>query len=127
MELLSNEDVSDVITWLPHGKGFTILKKNKFAAEGKLFVHMICAFYVYVYILCPPITISNFIHVFTFIILKQHSTTIPHHTLESPLLNNTIIIPNPSTQTMFNSHAHVLQQGFQVYQFYEETQALGIQ
>ena len=35
MELLSNEDVSDVITWLPHGKGFAILKKNKFAAEGK--------------------------------------------------------------------------------------------
>jgi len=39
MELLSNEDVSDVITWLPHGKGFAILKKNKFAAEGKFCAH----------------------------------------------------------------------------------------
>jgi len=55
MELLSNEDVSDVITWLPHGKGFAILKKNKFAAEGKLFVHMICTFsFIRLYIPSNP-------------------------------------------------------------------------
>ena len=36
MEVLSNEEISDIITWLPHGKGFAILKKNKFASEGML-------------------------------------------------------------------------------------------
>lgn len=33
MEILSNEVHSDVITWLPHGKGFIVFKKKKFAAE----------------------------------------------------------------------------------------------
>lgn len=33
MEILSNDKVSDIIAWLPHGKGFTILEKKRFAAE----------------------------------------------------------------------------------------------
>lgn len=33
MEILSNEAHHDVIGWLPHGKGFIIYKKKKFAAE----------------------------------------------------------------------------------------------
>eukprot|EP00542_Grammatophora_oceanica_P019690 CAMPEP_0194046674 /NCGR_PEP_ID=MMETSP0009_2-20130614/22234_1 /TAXON_ID=210454 /ORGANISM="Grammatophora oceanica, Strain CCMP 410" /LENGTH=337 /DNA_ID=CAMNT_0038692067 /DNA_START=127 /DNA_END=1140 /DNA_ORIENTATION=- len=33
MEILGNEEHSDIITWLPHGKGFIIYKKKKFAAE----------------------------------------------------------------------------------------------
>lgn len=33
MEILSNEEVNDVVTWLPHGKAFIIYKKKKFAAE----------------------------------------------------------------------------------------------
>jgi hypothetical protein len=33
MEILSNEDLSDVISWLPHGMGFVIYKKKKFAEE----------------------------------------------------------------------------------------------
>ena len=53
MELLSNEDVSDVITWLPHGKGFAILKKNKFAAEGKFCAH-VYTLYLRLYIPSNP-------------------------------------------------------------------------
>mmetsp|Transcript_32598 Transcript_32598/g.74975 ORF Transcript_32598/g.74975 Transcript_32598/m.74975 type:complete len:274 (+) Transcript_32598:102-923(+) len=33
MEILSNEEHQDIITWLPHGKAFIIYKKKKFAAE----------------------------------------------------------------------------------------------
>lgn len=33
MEILSNEEYSDIITWLPHGKSFIIYKKKKFAAD----------------------------------------------------------------------------------------------
>ncbi|KAL9184807.1 hypothetical protein ACHAXT_002584 [Thalassiosira profunda] len=33
MELLSNPQVADIVTWLPHGKGFLILQKRKFALE----------------------------------------------------------------------------------------------
>ena len=33
MEVLSNDEISDIICWLPHGKGFAILKKNKFATQ----------------------------------------------------------------------------------------------
>jgi len=33
MDLLSNEEHVDIITWLPHGKAFIIYKKKKFAAE----------------------------------------------------------------------------------------------
>lgn len=33
MELLSNEEHVDIITWLPHGKAFIIYKKKKFAAD----------------------------------------------------------------------------------------------
>ena len=33
MVVLDNEELSDIITWLPHGKGFIILQKKKFAAE----------------------------------------------------------------------------------------------
>ncbi|KAL7465373.1 hypothetical protein ACHAXS_005695 [Conticribra weissflogii] len=33
MEVLANREISDIITWLPHGKGFIILQKRKFAAE----------------------------------------------------------------------------------------------
>lgn len=33
MEILNNEEHSDVISWLPHGKGFIMYKKKKFAAQ----------------------------------------------------------------------------------------------
>jgi len=33
MEVLSDPKVSSTITWLPHGKGFVILQKRKFACE----------------------------------------------------------------------------------------------
>lgn len=33
MDILSNDQVNDVVTWLPHGKAFIIYKKKKFAAE----------------------------------------------------------------------------------------------
>jgi HSF-type DNA-binding len=33
MDILSNECDSNIISWLPHGKGFMILKKKKFASE----------------------------------------------------------------------------------------------
>jgi len=33
MEILSNSDITDIITWLPHGKGFIILQKRKFALD----------------------------------------------------------------------------------------------
>jgi hypothetical protein len=33
MEILSNSQLSDIITWLPNGKGFIILQKRKFATE----------------------------------------------------------------------------------------------
>ncbi len=33
MTVLDNDQLSDIITWLPHGKGFIILQKKKFAAE----------------------------------------------------------------------------------------------
>lgn len=33
MAVLDNDQLSDIITWLPHGKGFIILQKKKFAAE----------------------------------------------------------------------------------------------
>ncbi|KAL9184110.1 hypothetical protein ACHAXT_002196 [Thalassiosira profunda] len=33
MDMLSNEAVSDIITWLPNGKGFVILMKRRFAEE----------------------------------------------------------------------------------------------
>jgi len=33
MEILSSDEVADVVSWLPHGKGFSIYKKKKFAAE----------------------------------------------------------------------------------------------
>ncbi len=33
MEILSNQDIGDVISWLPHGRGFLIYKKKKFAVE----------------------------------------------------------------------------------------------
>jgi len=33
MEILSDETHSDIISWLPHGTGFTIHKKKTFAAE----------------------------------------------------------------------------------------------
>lgn len=33
MSVLDNDRLSDIITWLPHGKGFIILQKKKFAAE----------------------------------------------------------------------------------------------
>jgi len=36
MELLANDEYSDVVTWLPHGKGFAILKKEEFQNDGKL-------------------------------------------------------------------------------------------
>jgi len=78
MELLSNEDVSDVITWLPHGKGFAILKKNKFAAEGKLFVHMICTFsFIRLYIPSnPQLQLDSCIYILN---TKTIFKTIPHH------------------------------------------------
>lgn len=33
MEMLSNEEHSNIITWLPHGKSFLIIKKSKFITE----------------------------------------------------------------------------------------------
>ena len=33
MEIVSNEENADVISWLPHGKGFAIYKKKKFASD----------------------------------------------------------------------------------------------
>jgi HSF-type DNA-binding len=33
IEILGKEEISDVISWLPHGKGFLIYKKKKFALE----------------------------------------------------------------------------------------------
>ena len=33
MEVLSNPEVSDIITWLPHGKGFIILQKRRFSMD----------------------------------------------------------------------------------------------
>lgn len=33
MDILSDEEHSDVISWLPHGKGFIIYKKKKFAVQ----------------------------------------------------------------------------------------------
>ena len=33
MEVLSNESLSDIITWLPHGQGWIILDKKRFATE----------------------------------------------------------------------------------------------
>jgi len=33
MEVLANREIADIVTWLPHGKGFIILQKRKFAAE----------------------------------------------------------------------------------------------
>eukprot|EP01083_Nonionella_stella_P065429 171423_1 len=33
MEILDNEDISDIISWLPHSKGFVILDKDRFANE----------------------------------------------------------------------------------------------
>lgn len=33
MDILSNEDHSDVISWLPHGRGFMIYHKKRFAEE----------------------------------------------------------------------------------------------
>jgi hypothetical protein len=33
MDILSYDDHSDIVSWLPHGKGFTIYNKKRFAAE----------------------------------------------------------------------------------------------
>lgn len=33
MQVVSDEENSDVISWLPHGKGFIIYKKKKFASD----------------------------------------------------------------------------------------------
>ena len=33
MSVLDNDHFSDIITWLPHGKGFIILQKKKFASD----------------------------------------------------------------------------------------------
>eukprot|EP00579_Thalassiosira_antarctica_P029238 CAMPEP_0202003612 /NCGR_PEP_ID=MMETSP0905-20130828/9147_1 /ASSEMBLY_ACC=CAM_ASM_000554 /TAXON_ID=420261 /ORGANISM="Thalassiosira antarctica, Strain CCMP982" /LENGTH=850 /DNA_ID=CAMNT_0048560781 /DNA_START=93 /DNA_END=2645 /DNA_ORIENTATION=+ len=33
MEVLSNPDIDDIVTWLPHGKGFIILQKRKFSMD----------------------------------------------------------------------------------------------
>jgi hypothetical protein len=33
MSVLDTEQFSDIITWLPHGKGFIILQKKKFASD----------------------------------------------------------------------------------------------
>ena len=33
MDVLSNPETSDVVSWLPHGKGFAILHKRRFASE----------------------------------------------------------------------------------------------
>eukprot|EP00536_Pseudo-nitzschia_multiseries_P002968 jgi/Psemu1/184836/e_gw1.42.28.1 len=33
MEILTNDEDSDTIAWLPHGRSFIIYKKKKFAAQ----------------------------------------------------------------------------------------------
>jgi len=33
MNILDNEAYSDIISWLPHGKGFMIRDKKRFASE----------------------------------------------------------------------------------------------
>ncbi len=33
MAVLDNDQMSDIVTWLPHGKGFIILQKKRFASE----------------------------------------------------------------------------------------------
>jgi hypothetical protein len=33
MEILDDENNADIITWLPHGKGFIIVDKKRFAEE----------------------------------------------------------------------------------------------
>jgi hypothetical protein len=33
MQVVSDESTNDVISWLPHGKGFIIYKKKKFASD----------------------------------------------------------------------------------------------
>jgi hypothetical protein len=33
MTVLDNDQMSDIVTWLPHGKGFIILQKKRFASE----------------------------------------------------------------------------------------------
>jgi uncharacterized membrane protein len=33
MEILSNEEYRDIVRWLPHGKGFIIADKKRFANE----------------------------------------------------------------------------------------------
>jgi hypothetical protein len=33
IEILGKEELSDIISWLPHGKGFFIYKKKRFALE----------------------------------------------------------------------------------------------
>ena len=33
MEILATDELGDVVSWLPHGKGFLIYKKKKFATE----------------------------------------------------------------------------------------------
>ena len=33
MAVLDNDQLSDIVTWLPHGKGFIILQKKRFASE----------------------------------------------------------------------------------------------
>lgn len=33
MEILTNDENSDTISWLPHGRSFIIYKKKKFAAK----------------------------------------------------------------------------------------------
>mmetsp|Transcript_28849 Transcript_28849/g.43561 ORF Transcript_28849/g.43561 Transcript_28849/m.43561 type:complete len:369 (+) Transcript_28849:79-1185(+) len=33
MKILSNEDVSDIISWLPHGRGFIIYQKKQFSQQ----------------------------------------------------------------------------------------------
>merc|ERR1719159_734982 len=33
MEILSNEENADIISWLPHGRGFMIYQKKRFASE----------------------------------------------------------------------------------------------
>jgi uncharacterized membrane protein len=33
MKILSNPSYSDIIAWLPHGKGFILLQKRMFAEE----------------------------------------------------------------------------------------------
>jgi HSF-type DNA-binding len=33
LDMLSNPDVADIMAWLPHGKGFMIRDKKRFASE----------------------------------------------------------------------------------------------